>query len=101
MSVLKDILKESKEYYQKAKVKIEKRLAVLPKGSIKKRSIGGREYYYLQYRSGQKVIQEYQGKQMPEGVAEKIKERKALSLELKKVNESLKIIRRSEGRKRD
>ena len=50
MKVLKGILSESKEYYLDIKKKIEGKLEKLPCGSIKKRKISGKKYYYLQYR---------------------------------------------------
>ncbi len=99
MKVLQGILSESKEYYLEIRKKIEKRLLILPKGSIKEREISGKKYYYLQYRKGKKIIQRYVGKVKPEAILKQIKERDILKGELKKVNEALKIIIRSEGRK--
>lgn len=101
MEILKNILSESNEYYLNAKKKIEKKLHVLPKGSIKKRDISGKVYYYLQFRSGKKIIQKYLGRKKPEEITKQLLERKSLKLELKKVDESLKIIKRSQGRKHD
>lgn len=101
MNVLKGILKESKEYYLGIKKRIQKRLAKLPKGSIKKRNISGQMYYYIQIRDGKKVKHEYLGKEKPIKLIKQIKERKALKSELKKVNEALRLLRRSEGQKRD
>ena len=46
-----------------------------------------------------KIIQRYLGKAKPEVILKQIKERSLLKEELKKVNEALKIIIRSEGRK--
>ena len=100
MEILKNILFESNEYYINAKKKIQKRLQILPKGSIKRRTISGKVYYYLQYRSGKKIIQKYIGRKKPDTIIDKINERKSLKKELKKVNESLKVIERSQGRKR-
>jgi len=100
MKILQGILSESKEYYLQAKDKIKKKLASLPKGSVKERKIAGKKYYYLQQRIGKKVVHKYLGKSRPEGIVSQIKERRALSLELKKVNEALRIIKRSEGRRR-
>ncbi|MDP2922482.1 MAG: hypothetical protein Q8O30_02015 [Candidatus Omnitrophota bacterium] len=99
MNILKGILSEGKEYYLDVKQKIEKKLAVLPRGSIKERKIAGQKYYYLQQRIGKKIIHKYLGKQKPESLIKQIKEREVLKAELKKVNDSLKIIRKSEGRK--
>lgn len=101
MKVLQGILSESKDYYLEAKKKIEEKLINLSRGSIKERKISGQKYYYLQYRKQKKVLQKYLGKNKPESILKQIKERSFLKSELKKVNEALKIIRRSEGRKRD
>ena len=100
MKILKNIIGESKEYYIDIKEKISKKIADLPKGSIKERVINGRKYYYLQARSGKKVIQKYLGKEKPDDLLKQIKQRNQLRDELKKVNEALKIIKRAEGKKR-
>ena len=63
MKVLKGILSESKEYYLDVKKRIQKRLAKLPKGSIKKRNISGKRYYYIQIRKDKKIKHEYLGKE--------------------------------------
>jgi hypothetical protein len=100
MKVLKNILKESKEYYLGLKKMIERKIKSLPKGSVKERKICGRKYYYLQYREGKKVINKYLGKDKPESLIKQIKERKALLNELKKVNEAVELINRTEKKKR-
>lgn len=100
MKILNGILLESKVYYLEIKKKIENKLASLSKGSIKERKIAGKKYYYLQQRLGKKIVHEYLGKEKPDFVIRQIRERGVLKEELKKVNESLKIITRSEGRKR-
>jgi hypothetical protein len=69
-------------------------------GSVKERNIAGRKYYYLQRRKDKKIVHEYIGKGRPDGLLKEIQERKALQEELKKVNEALKILERTEGRKR-
>jgi hypothetical protein len=101
MNILKNILSESKEHYLNVKMKIEKKLAGLPKGSAKERKISGRQYYYLQYRSGKKIIHKYLGRNKPEQILKQTQERKKLKAELKKVNEALELLRRTEGKKRD
>ena len=80
--------------------KIKKEIDALPKGSIKPRRIAGERYYYLQARVGSKVKQKYLGKAIPAQLAKEIDRRKALKAELKRVNESLKIIKRAGGRRR-
>jgi len=101
MNVLKGILSESKEYYLDAKRKLEKKLSSLPKGSIKERRIAGKKYYYLQSRVGKKVLHKYLGKDKPESLMKQLRERKFLKAELKKVNEALRVLKRTEGTKHD
>jgi len=98
--VLKGILKESKDYYLQLEKKIRARLEGLPKGSVKKRKIGGKSYYYLQNRKGAKVVHKYLGKNEPKEIRVKIGERAKLSTELKKTKEMIRILIRAEGRKR-
>lgn len=98
MKVLKGILSESKEYYLEAKRKLEKKLSILPKGSVKERKIAGKKYYYLQSRAGKKVLHKYLGKDKPESLMQQLGERKVFKAELKKVNEALRILRRSQGK---
>jgi len=92
VKVLKGILKESKEHYLKVNVELKKEFSKLPKGSIKKRKIGGHFYYYLQYREKDKILHKYLGKNEPEDIINKIKRRNVLKNELKKVKEALKLL---------
>ena len=101
MNVLKGILSESKKYYLDAKSRIEKKIANLPKGSIKERKIFGKQYYYLQKRINDKIVHKYLGKDRPEDIIKQLQQRKALKAELKKVNEALKTLKRTESRKHD
>ena len=99
MKILKGILSESKEYYLDVKRKIAKKLAGLPKGSVKCRNISGKKYFYLQMRRGKRVIHKYIGKKEPVDLMKQIEQRKQMKNELKKVNEALRILKRSKGRK--
>ena len=92
MKVLKGILKDSKEYYEKERKLLEKELFRLPKGSIKKRKIGNNYYYYLQYRERKKVIHKYLGKLAPQKIIKEIERRHLLLNELQKVKDSLKLL---------
>ena len=101
MKVLKGVLNESKAYYVQLQKEIKSRLSHLPAGSIKKRRLNKQIYYYLQYRSGTKVIHKYLGKRKPEELVSKIIERRKLENELKKISNSLIILKRIKGRKRN
>ena len=100
MNILKGILADSKRHYQDARKRIVRKISKLPKGSLKERVISGRKYYYLQQRVGEKVVHKYLGKAKPAELIKNLKLRKSLQAELKKVDEALKIIRKSEGKKR-
>ena len=92
MKVLKGVLAESWDYYQNLKAQIEARVKSLPKGSVKKRVLNGKNYYYLQYRDGSKVIQKYAGKARPEKLEKQILERRSLQNQLREVIKSLKLL---------
>jgi hypothetical protein len=98
--VLKGILKESLDYYLQSEKKIVDRLGGLPKGSVKKRRIGGKNYYYLQTREGPKVIHKYLGKNEPREIKAKISERTKLIKEVKRIRGMIKMLRRAKGRRR-
>lgn len=95
MQVLEGILRDSKKYYEDLKKSLEKKISELPKGTIKKRLINGNKYYYLQYRSGNKVIQKYIGKDIPPQILQAIKKRKIFLLEHKKVVKALKTLHKT------
>lgn len=79
MKVLISILSESQEYFIDLKKNIQSQLAQLPpKGSVKKRRISGNDYYYLQYRDGSRIKQDYIGKDCPVELNNKIEKRKKL-----------------------
>lgn len=100
MSILKGILSDSKKHYLDVKKRIVKRLSQLPQGSVKERQISRQKYFYLQQRVNKKIVHQYLGKARPEKLINDLKLKKSLKAELKKVNEALKMIRKSEGKKR-
>ena len=53
-----DIIFEYKELLA-SKLEIEQKLSVLPKGYISKKTIGGKQYLYLQTRNGDTVESKY------------------------------------------
>ena len=53
-----DIIFEYKELLA-TKLEIEQKLSVLPKGYISKKTIGGKQYLYLQTRNGDTVESKY------------------------------------------
>jgi len=100
MIIIKGLLKENLDYYRRAENNIVKSIAGLPKGSIKNRKIGGKNYYYLQQRKGAKVVHKYLGKNEPKTLKAKLKERARLSGELKKIREAIRILNKARIGKR-
>lgn len=101
MEDLKNVLKESLEYYIDQEKIIVSRLSVLAKGRIKKKNINGDTYYYLQYRKSSKVVDQYIGKKIPEGLSEDLTERKQLETQLKKVREAIKLLNKKNNNESD
>ena len=94
MKVLKGILKDSLVYYQRLERDLIRRLGKLPKGSVKRREIKGRSYYYLQRREGSKVVHQYLGREQPEALLSGIQERRMLRRELAKARAALRLLPR-------
>ena len=101
MEDLKNTLKESLEFYLGQEKAIIARLAILPKGNIKKKNIKGEVYYYLQYRKGRRVIDEYIGKKIPELLTEQLKQRKHLEADLLKARESIRLLHKKPAKESD
>ena len=94
MKVLKHILQDSLRYYQRLERDLVRRLDRLPKGSVKRRRLKGRVYYYLQERRGSRVIHRYLGRQEPAALMRSILERRALRRELAQARGALRLLPR-------
>ena len=94
MEDFRDTLKETLHFYLEEEKRLTSLLAALPKGTIRKKKINGSEYYYLKYRKGDKVIEEYLGKEIPDTLLNELKKRKKLEKELKKVRDIIKELTR-------
>ena len=92
MKVLRGILKDSLAYYERLERELVRRLSKLSKGSIKRRQIKGRTYYYVQRREGSKVRHQYLGRKRPEDLIKAIQERRRLRGELVKVRAALGLL---------
>lgn len=62
MGVIKGVLKEELDNSSRMQSSYEQELKKLPKGSLVKKRIKGREYYYLLFRENGKVKFVYKGK---------------------------------------
>jgi hypothetical protein len=93
MDDLKNTLSENAAFYRDQERKISARLALLPKGRIRSRAIGGESYYYLEYRKGRSVKTDYIGKTVPQELKESLEERARLEKELPRLREALRLLR--------
>jgi hypothetical protein len=101
MEDLKDTLRENAGFYREQEKKIAARLALLPKGRIRSKKIGGEVYYYLHYRKGRTVKTDYIGKDVPAELRSGLEERERLDKELLRVREALRLLRSTPGNKLD
>lgn len=98
MSVLEDVLEE--EYARSSRLLglMEQEIDLLPKGSIRMRSIKGHEYCYLNYRVGDKVKSDYVPAAEVDELRAKIERRRALVTAIREQKQSQKQIVRALGR---
>lgn len=80
-----DIIFEYKELLAK-KLEIEQNLAVLPIGYISKKTIGGKQYLYLQTRNGDTVESKYIKAEEVEELTDQLSLRKEYEAELPEVS---------------
>ena len=79
-----DIIFEYKELLA-SKLEIEQKLSVLPKGYISKKTIGGKQYLYLQTRNGDTVESKYIKSEEVEELTNQLSLRKEYEAELPEV----------------
>lgn len=60
--VIKGVLAEELQNSLRMQQGYERSLQALPQGCLSRKVIGGRDYYYLVRREGQKVVYQYRGK---------------------------------------
>jgi len=97
MAMVFDILEEEKKRLIILKEKYERKIFLLPKGSISRKKRWNREYIYLAYREADKIKFEYIGpvdSEAAKDLSEKIDQRKNLENKLQQVNKNLKDVER-------
>ena len=96
--VIKEVLKEELDNSLKMEKLYQSQLKKLPKGSLIKKSIGGRLYYYLEFREGRKIVFKYVGKQ-DSGKIQNYQQAKETRLKYKKllsdVKQQIRFLRRA------
>lgn len=101
MSVVNGILKEELERLERLQAKYSAMLEALPKGSLRKKKIGQKIYFYLVSRKGDRVVTEYlcQGDSpKAKSFEEQDAKRRGLKSKVKGVKEDIAEIRRSLGK---
>src|SRR5665213_3560328 len=98
MGVIKGVLREELDNSMRMQVDYERELKKLPKGSLVKKRIKGRDYYYLPLREDGKVKFVYKGKVSGDEIKKyaEIKELRARYRNLlSKVKKQVKFLRSS------
>ena len=94
---IKDMLNEELQNSLQIKQDYEQALAALPRGSLVRKVIGGRPYFYLAHREGKKVKFDYQGKLADEevrGYEEAKQSRARYRQRLSEVSKQIRFLRR-------
>ena len=99
MPILENTLEEEYARSLRVTAALEREIAGLPKGSIRKREIGGHEYYYLQWREGKKVRSLFVKREDLAELRRQLELRKSHEEALKEQEEARKLIERALGRK--
>lgn len=98
MSVLEEVLLEEYDRALRIKEGILNEQKSLPRGSVQRKVIGGREYYYLMYRDGDKVVSEYIRNSDVELYRQKIEKRRENNQSLKELDKSINQIIKALGK---
>ena len=94
---IKDMLNEELENSLRIKQEYEQVLAKLPRGSLVRKLISGRPYFYLAHREGKKVKFDYLGKLSDEEVShyDNAKQSRARYREhLRELNKQIQFLRK-------
>lgn len=67
--------------------KYQSALPALPKGTISKKMVHGKTYYYLKYRDGKKVVSQYVSKKEIENVRSLLEKRRHIEAMVKSLQE--------------
>lgn len=97
MAVIFHVLKEEFERLQETESGYSKAIADMPRGTPKIQQRRNKDYLYLEYRDGGKIIHDYIGPQDSEkakDILEKVAQRKRYEKLLKETNTALKDVRK-------
>jgi len=80
--IVKSVLQEELKRVKSLKRRYEEKMADLPPGYLLRRGSSGQEYFYLSYREGDKIKQDYLGK-LSEDKIKKYKKQMKLKKQLR------------------
>jgi hypothetical protein len=98
MSILSDVLKEEYERIRLTISAFEAEAMTLPKGQIAVKRIKNKDYYYLQWRDGQKIRSKYIKKDELEELRLQVNRRNHLISSIKEMRKSEKEFRKVLGK---
>lgn len=98
MSVVEEVLLEEYDRSLRIEKAILEEQESLPKGSIQLKRISNRDYHYLVYRDGGKVVTKYLKTDEVDAVAAAIKKRKENREALKELRRSIRQIEKTLGK---
>ncbi len=93
--VVKSVLQEELKRVNSLRKKYEEKLDRLPPGYLLRRGSPGRGYYYLSYRDGEKIKQDYLGKLSDDEIKkykEQMRLKKQLRQQLREVKENIRYL---------
>lgn len=97
MDGVKNLLQEELDYALKVQKRYCEAILMLPRGSLWKKKVNNKEYYYLAYREGHKVKFDYLGKlseQEIKAYQNKVEKRRRYLKLIKDVKEEIKFLKR-------
>lgn len=97
MSILDEVLVEEYDRCERIKQVYLEKLRDLPIGSLSRKIIKGRPYFYLQYRDGKKVVSQYVPKEDVEVLQKLIEDRRQYQKGVRRCEADQKKIRKAVG----
>ncbi|MDQ2086451.1 hypothetical protein RBH29_08415 [Herbivorax sp. ANBcel31] len=94
MAIIKDMLKEELERLKQMEQSYMQKIDSLPKGSIVNKKINNKNYSYLVYRNGNKVLTKYIKPEDLDDINKKVLLRNQYKKDLKEIREDMKITKK-------
>ncbi|MDR1002094.1 MAG: hypothetical protein LBL82_02340 [Oscillospiraceae bacterium] len=93
MSFIASTIRRESENLLRLQTLYESELAALPKGSLRMKKRGSKQYYYLSYRDGKRVVSEYVGNDEAAAakLEEQIEQRKHIEAILKNIRQEMRF----------